>query len=493
MTLRLRLLLVLIGAVAVGLVVAAVATYALLSSFLLGRFDSELLAAVSPVTRALEAQVDTNGSLGYGLPPSVAANGTAVLIEPGTFGELRDPSGTVMASGFFFARGAVPVLPTPLPQDAGHAATYFSVSSASPGSVEYRAVVVQLTNQQGTVVVAIPLTNVHQTLGRLLIIEVLVSLVVLVALGFVAWGLVRRELRPLDTMAATARSIAAGDLNLTQRVTPDDDVTEVGALGSALNTMLAEIEEAFAARGASEERLRRFLADASHELRTPLTSIRGYAEMFDRGARDRPEDLATSMHHIRAEADRMGVMVEDLLLLARLGRERPLAQDRVDLGDVVAGAVAAVRTVAPDRAVSLDAAPGVVVVGDADRLRQVVDNLLANAVKHTPPGTAVEVRVAADGPDAVLVVRDHGPGVPAADRARIFEPFFRSDSSRARTTGGAGLGLSIVSAIVVAHGGEVGVGAGPDGGAVFRVRIPAAGPGGSSTPTSTAGTELASR
>jgi two-component system, OmpR family, sensor kinase len=466
-TLRLRLLLVLIGVVAAGLVVAAVATYFLLSSFLLGRFDSELDAAVAPLVNSLSHSQVSDGVLS----PAFTRNGTDVFVEPGTFGQLRDPSGTVISSGFVPPIGATPLLPTPLPGGINtHSGTFFSVSSTGPNAVEYRAVAVGLVNAQGTVIVAIPLTNVHQTLGRLLIIEVAVSLIVLAGLGLVAWGLVRRELRPLDTMAASARAIAAGDL--TQRVTPADDGTEVGVLGSALNTMLGEIEEAFAARTASEERLRRFLADASHELRTPLTSIRGYAEMFDRGLRDRPEDLAVSLHHIRNEADRMGIMVEDLLLLARLGRERPLAQDQVDLVHVVTGALDAARTVAPDRTFTLDAPDTVTVVGDGNRLRQVVDNLLANAIKHTPPATAVDVRLTVDHEDAVLQVRDHGPGIAMADRPRIFEPFFRADSSRTRSTGGAGLGLPIVSAIVAAHGGEVRVGGAAGGGAVFRVRLP---------------------
>lgn len=469
MTLRFRLLLVLIGVVAVGLTIAAVATYALLSSFLLSRFDSELTAAVPPLTHAIEAQIQ-GGDLGFGAP-GFSGGQSGVLVEPGTFGELVDASGTVLWKGFVAPTGPLPVLPTPLPHSSrADGAVFFSVSSGGSSPVAYRAVAVSLGSGAGTIVAAIPLTNVNQTLSRLVVYEVLVSLVVLVGLAALAWWLVRRELRNLDTMAATAGAIAAGDL--TRRVTPAGDGTEVGELGSALNKMLAEIEDAFDARAASEERLRRFLADASHELRTPLTSIRGYAEMFDRGVKDRPEDLATSMRHIRNEASRMSVMVEDLLLLARMGHERPVAQDRVNLSDVASAAVGAARVVDPGRPLSFQCVPSVEVTGDADRLRQLVDNLLSNAFGHTPPGTAVEVRLTTSDDRAVLEVQDHGPGVAPEDRPRIFEPFFRSDDSRARATGGAGLGLSIVSSIVVAHGGDVGVGAGADGGAVFRVRLP---------------------
>jgi two-component system OmpR family sensor kinase len=239
--------------------------------------------------------------------------------------------------------------------------------------------------------------------------------------------------------------------------------------------MLGEIETAFAARTASEGRLRRFLADASHELRTPLTSIRGYAEIFDLGARERPEDLATAMHHIRDEADRMNVLVDDLLLLARLDRERPLDLGSIDLVPVVTRAVAAVRAVAPDHPVSLVAPAEVMVTGDSERLRQVVDNLLVNAVRHSPEGAPVEMRVIAGGTNVVVEVADHGPGVLPEDADRIFEPFFRADSSRARATGGAGLGLAIVAAIARAHGGAVGVRANRDGGALFWVRLPVQG------------------
>jgi two-component system OmpR family sensor kinase len=291
-------------------------------------------------------------------------------------------------------------------------------------------------------------------------------------------------------MATTAGAIAAGDLS--RRVASTDERTEVGQLGNALNTMLTGIEGAFAARAASEDRLRRFLADASHELRTPLTSIRGYSELFDRGARDRPEDLATSMRHIREEANRMSVLVDDLLLLARLDHQRPIELERVDLTAIVTAAVGAARVSTPARAIGLEAPGPVPVIGDADRLRQVVDNLLANAVQHTPEASPIDVRVTAETSTACLEVSDHGPGIAPGEQAHIFEPFHRSDPTRARATGGAGLGLTIVSAIAHAHGGSVGVVSAPDsdpapgsdterapanggGGTTFWVRIPLAG------------------
>jgi two-component system, OmpR family, sensor kinase len=270
-------------------------------------------------------------------------------------------------------------------------------------------------------------------------------------------------------MTTTAESIAAGDLSL--RVTDTDTKTEVGKLGAAFNTMLGEIESAFAARAASEERLRRFLADASHELRTPLTSIRGYAELFDK-ARDRPEDLATSMRHISEDANRMSLLVNDLLLLSKLDRERPLEIRSVDLAQICTSSVEAARLAAPDRQIQFEGPDHVVLLADGDRMRQVLDNLLGNADRHTPPGTPIEVRLRVVPNWVGIEVTDHGPGIPPSEQARIFEPFHRADPSRARSSGGVGLGLAIVSAIAHAHGGQAGVVSYGAGGATFWVQIP---------------------
>src|SRR5207248_3018917 len=252
-----------------------------------------------------------------------------------------------------------------------------------------------------------------------------------------------------------------------RRVSPADDDTEIGRLGLAVNTMLERIESAFAERQQTENRLRRFVADASHELRTPLTSIRGYAELFRRGAASRPDDLAKAMHRIEEEAARMGVLVEELLLLARLDQGRPLPRQPVDLSAMATEAVGDARVVEPDRPIDLDVdvdGPARV-TGDATRLRQVFDNLLANVRTHTPRGTPATVRVRADGDTAVIVVEDQGPGMTDDEAARAFERFYRVDPSRARTSGGVGLGLSIVSAIVAAHDGEVRVDSVPGQGA----------------------------
>ena len=240
--------------------------------------------------------------------------------------------------------------------------------------------------------------------------------------------------------------------------------------------MLAHIEAAFEQRRRSEERLRRFVADASHELRTPLTSIRGYAELFRRGAESRPEDLAKSMSNIESEASRMGVLVDDLLLLARLDQGRPLEREPFDLVAVASEAVESARAIDPDRTMELVADDPVRIVGDASRLRQVIDNLLDNTRVHAP-GSPVRIEVSLQGEEALLRIADRGPGLDPELEGRIFERFMRGDPSRSRGTGGVGLGLSIVQAIVTAHGGAVTASAGAEGGTVFDVRLPVDGPG----------------
>ena len=235
--------------------------------------------------------------------------------------------------------------------------------------------------------------------------------------------------------------------------------------------MLAQIEAAFDAQAASERRLRRFVADASHELRTPLAAVRAYAELFGRGADRRPDDLERAMTGIGRESERMTVLVEDLLLLARLDEGRPLEREPVELDEVVSEAVDAAVAVDPDRPVDLEADP-VVVLGDRDRLRQVLDNLLSNVRAHTPPGSPVRVRVGAENGLAVVEVADSGPGMTSEEAARVFERFYRSDSSRSRATGGVGLGLSIVAAVAEAHGGAVSAHSTPGDGATFRITFP---------------------
>jgi two-component system OmpR family sensor kinase len=330
---------------------------------------------------------------------------------------------------------------------------------------------------------AISLRDVDNTVHRLVVIETMVGALVLLLLGAAGYFVVRSNLKPLVEVERTAESIAGGDL--TQRVREHDPRTEVGRLARALNGMLAQIESAFrsreaseAAARASEERMRRFVADASHELRTPLTSIRGFAELYRQGAASSPDDVARVMRRVEDSAAQMGVLVNDLLLLARLDQQRPLEQAPVDLVALATDAVHDARAVAPERVISLEVATGeaAVVLGDDVRLRQVLGNLITNALSHTPAGTPVDVTVAVapQAHEARLAVRDHGPGLDEADAARVFERFYRADASRTRAAGGTGLGLSIVAALVSAHNGQVGVDTAPGEGATFWVRLPLA-------------------
>ncbi len=340
----------------------------------------------------------------------------------------------------------------------------------------------------GTLMVAQSLGDVQSILDRLVLLLLVIGGVTVAVLGAVGYLLVRGSLRPLQDVERTAAAIAAGDLS--ERVPHADSRSEVGQLAAALNVMLAQIESAFAEREAgelaarsSEERMRRFVADASHELRTPLTTIRGFAELYRQGAVSDDDGVRRLVARIEGEAARMGLLVEDLLLLARLDQQRPLAREPVDLLALTTEAVESARAVAPDRPVvlevgALDALP--VVVGDAARLRQVLDNLLGNALRHTPAGTRVTVSVGTrrgdgDEPPWVEVgVADEGPGMGAAEAERVFERFYRADESRNRSDGGTGLGLAIASSLVQAHGGTLGVDTAPGRGARFVLHLPAA-------------------
>ncbi|WP_328856939.1 sensor histidine kinase [Williamsia herbipolensis] len=359
-----------------------------------------------------------------------------------------------------------------------------TVASATGSDVRWRVVKVTATNPSGvsiTSVVAIKLNDVDDTVTRLIWLQLGVGLGVVVVVGGLGYLLVRTSLRPLRRVEETAEKIAGGDLD--QRVPTSPPNTEVGRLATSLNVMLHQIQNAFAATAASEEqarssedKMRRFIADASHELRTPLTSIRGFSELYRQGAMT---DTGQLMARIETEAGRMGLLVEELLMLARLDAQRPLERAQVDLLSLASDSVHSARAMAPEREIALQVlgGPGIpAVMGDAARLSQVLSNLITNVIRHTPDDATITVQIGTDDRDAIISVVDTGPGLAPADRARVFERFFRGDSSRHRDggVGGSGLGLSIVAALVDAHGGTVGVDDTPGGGATFRVRIPRA-------------------
>jgi two-component system OmpR family sensor kinase len=465
-SLRARLLLVTVALVAAGLLVAGILTYRALSTSLLERIDQQLVEARGPAAAAL--RVDEH--FGPGPQPFE-------LLPPGTYVDVRGADGRVLGVRVFTygPQTAIPApaLPPNLPGADDSPAGTIRTSTVSSPDGQYRALSTSLGPSQGTLTVAIPLVETQRTLSRLIAAEVLVGAIVLALAAGLALWLIRVGLRPLEGIGETAGAIAAGDLS--RRVEPDDERTEVGRLGTSLNAMLAQIEAAFAERRASEDRLRRFVADASHELRTPLTSIRGYAELFRRGAEARPEDLEMSMMRIEAESERMSLLVDDLLLLARLDQGRPLEREVLEVATIARDAVDGARAIEPDRPIDLDADASAETLGDAARLRQVVDNLLDNARVHTPAGTPVHVGVGVDGDEVVVMVRDEGPGLSSEDAERAFERFFRGDPVRSRSTGGVGLGLAIAAAIVRAHDGTITASSPDDGGALFEVRLPRVG------------------
>jgi two-component system OmpR family sensor kinase len=347
-----------------------------------------------------------------------------------------------------------------------------TVPGQKGAGTRYRALAIADPGDGTVTVAAVPLRSTDDALRRLLVVEALVIAAVLVLLALVSWVVVRVGLLPLDRMGHTAGAIAGGDLS--HRVESTDPRTEVGRLGVALNAMLDRLEQAFREREDSEDRLRRFIADASHELRTPLASIRGYAELFRMGAAREPAEVEKAMRRIEEEAARMGVLVEDLLTLARLDEVADAPHVQVDLGAIARDAVDDGRAAAPDREVRARLAEPALVIGDRDQLRQVLGNLLRNAFVHTPAGTLVEVTVQNTGDEVRLEVRDHGHGLPPGDPNALFERFWRAEGGRERGKGGAGLGLAIVAAIVEAHDGRVQAANAAGGGASFVVVLPAA-------------------
>ncbi|MBP2319783.1 two-component system OmpR family sensor kinase [Kibdelosporangium banguiense] len=339
---------------------------------------------------------------------------------------------------------------------AGKPEEYRTISIHGEGTFQARACQIEIGNQQVVLISAAPLGDLNSTMRWLLIVSISAfgaALVVLVVAGRLV---LRRGLRPLSDMAHTAHDIASHDLtdssNLPVRADGKGGGPEVEELRTALNVMLDHIDSSLAARTAAEQRLRRFIADASHELRTPLTSIRGYADLFRYAAANEPAEREAHLAKIREETERMSVLVDDLLLLARLDSETPLRLEEIDLVDVASAAAQAFVAAHPQYPLDFEAPSRVIVHGDPMRLRQVLDNLLTNIARHTPRGTSVQLEVTGG---AVMIVTDTGPGIPPEHQARIFDRFYRIDDSRSRNIGGTGLGLSIVHSIITAHGGTV--------------------------------------
>jgi two-component system, OmpR family, sensor kinase len=508
--LRVKLITAVLALVTIALGAIGIASVYVLHSYLTTQSDNELRAGFS--------NLDT-GSLiskppGYLYPFARQQTLFAGIQLPG--GQLTWALGDMPGIG---NPGQPRQSPPALPRSAnwaGIAPTLITVPAQS-GSDSWRVIARNYTYQAisstgstqqvtGTLVVGTDLGNIDATVRRIAYFDMIVGGVIVLVLAMVGVAAVRANLRPLDEIEETAEAIADGHLD--RRVPERDPRTEIGRLGRSLNIMLSQIEMAFHAREESEaaahrseERMRRFIADAGHELRTPLTAIRGFAEYYrQRGGmetrwdRDEapatgggltPSDLDRLMQRVEKEAARMGLLVEDLLLLARLDQQRPLARQPVDLLSLAGDAVHDTRLLAPDRTVDLSVQPGAafLVIGDEPRLRQVIGNLMSNALTHTPDGTPIEVSIGSgtldprlpDSPPAVtLDVTDHGPGMTPEQAHRVFERFYRTDQARTRATGGSGLGLAIVNALVSAHGGVASVRTAPGKGATFRIALPLA-------------------
>ena len=466
-----------------------------LRSYLIGRVDAQLAAAQQPIGEHHGGpDQDDHGAGPSRLPSAYVA-------------EVTDANGAVVSgptSNLVDPHEPLPALPHPTGAQTQAMGPHTFTVGAVTGDGRWRVLATPIAlsdGSAGTQLVAQSLSDVQNTVSQLITLFMIIGAAAVVVLAGVGYFLIRASLRPLRDVERTAAMIAAGDLS--HRVPDADPRTEVGQLSGALNAMLAKIETAFAQRAASEdaarrseermrrseaaarrseERMRRFVADASHELRTPLTSIRGYAELYRQGAATDDTDVRQWMSRIEDEAHRMGVLVEDLLLLARLDQERPLAQSPVDMLALAGNAVHDARVLDPSRPITLEVGqsdPPPIVIGDETRLEQVVANLVGNALRHTPPATPIIVRVSSRVDQhvgrgrVVLAVADEGPGMTPDEAARVFERFYRADQSRSRN-GGTGLGLAIVAALVAGHGGTVDVETSPGSGCCFRVEIPLA-------------------
>jgi two-component system OmpR family sensor kinase len=462
--LRIKLITAVLTLVTLALIVVGVASVSMMRYYLVERTDGQLRDVVHRAERSL------------------AVPGKPLLGQAGQYVvQVRDAQGKVRKTTGVSSWGVVQPEPN-VPEDPvwldEHAQRPMTVGAVS-GEARWRVYIESVGD--GYIVAGSDLTDVQHTVGKLVGVELVVGSVAVVLAAGLGIAIVRASLRSLEQIEHTAAAIATGDLS--RRVPDADPRTEVGRLGDALNGMLAQIETAFHAQARSEatareseERMRRFVADASHELRTPLSVIRGFAEYYrQRDDVDRAE-LDRLIERVENEAVRMGALVDDLLLLARLDQQRPLDMRPVDLLALAADAVHDARVLDGDRKITLSVRSGsaFIVTGDELRLRQVIRNLLTNALQHTPAGTPVDVIMRSgrlgESPAAVLEVADQGPGMPHEEAERVFERFYRADPARSR--GGTGLGLAIVAGLVHAHGGMVEVETAPGKGATFLITLP---------------------
>jgi two-component system, OmpR family, sensor kinase len=440
------------GLVVIALVVVALIVTTTTRAHLIDQVDGRLAVAVGPRFPP------------HGAPSTTEADRPSIFY----FGFFDENGNLQTERGSDFTNGKpdVTVAQAEASAASGHA---FTADTVDGGGAQYR--VLGRADPGGQIaIVAQPLTDVDETMNRLILLEVAATSIILLVLGSVTWWVVRLGIRPIKQMTEAAARIAGGDRS--HRVPEMAAATEAGQLGGALNHMLERLDEAFDLQAASEDRLRRFVADASHELRTPVTTIRGYAELYRVGGLADGDALAEAMRRTEQEAIRMARLVEDLLNLAKLDEDRPLERHDVDLAALVSDAAKDAAAVDPGRPITTETAARVVVQGDEDRLRQVIANVVGNALVHTPPGTPIELRVDAVNGSARIAVTDHGPGMPPEVAAKVTQRFYRADPARARSRGGSGLGMSIADAAVTAHGGTIGVTSEVGRGTTVTVTLP---------------------
>jgi len=453
---------------AIGFVGAGVGSQALLRNYLIHQVDDQLLSVVGGTAERLDQagierdDNDDNRPARAATPLNrVPTSISVTVLDP--FGNLIGGIGGDLNSNQItdYVKGLLPG------QVAAYGNKPFTIEAPGP---DFRVATTVLPSSLGSVIVAQSLADFDRTTRQIGSVFLIIGSLVLLFIAFASRQVIKVGMRPLEKIEETAEKIAAGDLSA--RLDNFEPDTEVGRLSTSLNTMLSRIEESFEARMESEDKLRRFVADASHELRTPLTAIRGFAELHRQGAVPAGEKTNELIARIEKESMRMGYLVEDLLMLARMDQSRELVIADVNLSELVQEAVTSAQAAGPDHAITTNISAGVTTKGDADKIYQVLTNLLANARAHTPAGTAITVSTFSDGKDSFITVADNGPGLSPEDQARIFERFYRVDASRQRSSkDGSGLGLSIVDAVMRAHGGDVTVNSELGKGAAFTLHF----------------------
>ena len=455
---------------AIGFIGAGVGAQALLKNYLINQVDDQLLSVVNGTADRLDqAGIARDDDDDDDRGPQAARATTPLNRVPTSISvTVLDPFGNLVGGigGDLNSNQVTEYVMGLLPgQVAAFGSKPFTIEA--PGA-DFRVATTVLPSSLGSVIVAQSLSDFDKTTRQIGIVFLIIGGLVLLFIAFASRQVIKLSMKPLEKIEATAEKIAAGDLSARlENFEPD---TEVGRLSTSLNQMLSRIEESFAARTESESKLRRFVADASHELRTPLTSIRGFAELHRQGAVPEGEKTKELISRIEKESMRMGSLVEDLLMLARIDQSREIVMADVDLSTLIKEAVTSAQVAGPEHPITSDIAHDVHTQGDSDKIYQVVTNLLANARAHTPIGTAIHVATYSADNGTFVTVADKGPGLTAEDQQHVFERFYRVDTSRQRSSSdGSGLGLSIVDEVMKAHGGSVSVSSEPGNGATFTL------------------------